>query len=149
MATTAQLKVITPAKVVIDTEIVSVTVPSAVGELTIMPRHEHYFTLLEEGIVTIRVPGKEEDLLAIGGGYLETDGKQITILVSRAYGQDEINKTLTERAIEEAKKILENTKDQQERAKALVQLRRAELDLKVTGRRRRKVPAGSVSGQEE
>lgn len=149
MAATAKLKVITPAKVVIEKDIVSITVPSAVGELTLLPRHERYVTLLEEGVLTIRAAGEEEEFLAIGGGYLETDGKQFTVLVSRAYGQDEIDRALSERAAAEARKVLENTKDQQERAKALIALRRSQLDLKVLSKRRRRTPAnpGSTAGE--
>lgn len=110
---TLHLKVITPRKVVIDETISSVTVPTEDGEITILPEHVRLFSLLVEGIVKIKKEGSENDL-AIGGGYLETDGKTVKVLVSRAYGQDEIDHELTNKAIEKAKQILSQSKDERE-----------------------------------
>src|SRR3990167_2623055 len=115
---TIRLKVITPRKVVIDKQINSVTVPTADGEITILPHHVHLFSLLVAGIVKIK-KADNEDVLAIGGGYLETNGKTVTVLVSRAYGQDEIDRDLTNKAVEEAKRILSKSTDEKERAEAM------------------------------
>lgn len=130
------LKVITPSKIVIDESVVSVTAPSTEGEITVLPRHQKLFTLLQEGIITIRRSGKDEDFLAIGGGYLETDGKQITILVSRAYGQDEVDQHLVKKAMEEAQKVLHDTKDKQQQAEAFASMRRSQIDMKLLQKRR-------------
>lgn len=138
MATTAEIKVITPAKIVIQEPVISVTAPSVEGELTVLPRHEHFFTLLKEGIVTIRREGKEDELLAIGGGYLETDGKQITVLVSEAYGQDDIDEAQAQKALEDAKKLIANTKDHQEREQAYAAMRRSEIGLSLLSKRRKR-----------
>src|SRR3989339_1326889 len=108
-----RLKVITPRKIVIDRQVNSVTVPTAEGEITILPHHAHLFSLLVEGIVKIKSTGNEDDL-AIGGGYLETNGASVTVLVSRAYGQGEIDKDLTDKAVEQAKLILSKETDQKE-----------------------------------
>src|SRR3989339_1366468 len=102
---TLKLKVITPRKVVIDETISSVSVPTEDGEITVLPHHARLFSLLVEGIVKIRKEGSENDL-AIGGGYIETDGETVKVLVSRAYGQNEIDQELTIKAVENAKKIL-------------------------------------------
>jgi len=133
---TLHLKVITPRKIVIDEQIVSVSVPTSEGEITILPHHQRLFSLLVEGIVKIKTEKKQDDL-AIGGGYLETDGKKITILVSRAYGQNEIDQNLTQQALNNAKKILSHSKDQLEREEAAAILRRSTVDLKLLKRRRK------------
>lgn len=130
------LKVITPSRIVIDETVVSVTAPSTEGEITVLPRHQKLFTLLQEGIITIRRSEKDEDFLAIGGGYLETDGKQITILVSRAYGQDEVDQHLVKRAMEDAQKVIHDTKDKQQHAEAYASLRRSQIDMKLLQKRR-------------
>ena len=132
-----KLRIITPKKVVLETEITSLTVPSADGEITILPRHERLFSLLNEGIMTIREGKDEEDFLAIGGGYLETDGKEITILVSRAYGQSEINEDLTNQAVADANKLLAQAKDNTSRLEATAMLRRSLIDQKLLRRRKR------------
>src|SRR3989338_6477548 len=132
---TLRLKVITPRKIVIDKQVNSVTVPTADGEITIIPHHTHLFSLLIEGIVKIK-SGESEDDLAIGGGYLETNGETVTVLVSRAYGQNEIDKNLTDKAIEEAKLILSKSSDEKERAEAMTIIRRSVIDSKLMKRRK-------------
>lgn len=127
---TMQLKIITPAKIVEDLPVRSVSAPSSEGDLTILPRHEHLFTLLKEGIISYQTESDEE-YLAIGGGYLETDGTEITVLVSRAYGQTDLNQKMIDQAESEAQKVLESTKDQQQRAEAIASLRRSTIDRKL------------------
>ena len=135
---TLHLKIITPQKIALEEDISSVTVPSAEGEITILPHHANLFALLMEGIIKIKpsfAEGKEE-YLAIGGGYLETDGEEINILVSRAYGQGEIDEVQTQRAIEDAQKIIFEAKDEAQRKEAISQLRRSVIDMKLLKRRK-------------
>ena len=133
---TIHLKIITPRKIVREEDVSAVTVPTVAGEITILPRHMNLFSLLKEGIVKIKTSNKE-DLLGIGGGFVETDGKDLSILVSRAYGQSEIDEKQTQKAIEEAKKILAQTKDKAEISQAEAILRRAVVDMKLIKRRKR------------
>jgi len=91
--------------------------------------------LLIEGIVKIKDAGNEDDL-AIGGGYLETNGETVTILVSRAYGQGEIDRDLTNKAVEQAKQILVHSTDEKERNEAMSILRRSVIDSKLMKRRK-------------
>lgn len=128
------LKIITPEKVAIEREADSVTVPSAEGEITILARHTNLFSLLKEGIVKIKKDDKE-DFLAIGGGYVETNGEEVNILVSKAYQQDEIDKELTEKAIDDAKKILTSSADLKEQQEAGAILRRSVVALKLLKKR--------------
>lgn len=132
---TLHLKVITPRKVVIDSEVSSVTVPTADGEITILPHHIHLFSLLVEGIVKMKKENNE-DLLAIGGGYVETDGKSVKVLVARAYGQNEIDRELTDKAVEEAKHILSKSTDDKERAEAMSIIRRSVINSKLMKHRK-------------
>lgn len=124
------LKIITPRKIVLEQEADAVTLPSAEGEITILPRHENLFSLLKEGIIKIRKQS-HEDFLAIGGGYVETNGKVVNILVSKAYHQDEIDREVTEKAIENAQKILKGAADEKQRLEARSLLRRSLVELKL------------------
>jgi len=130
------LKIITPKKVVLEKEILSITLPTEEGEITILPRHANLFAILKEGIVKIKYDGNE-DYLAIGGGYLETDGKMVNVLVSRAYGQDEIDEKMIEEAKEQAKKLLEQAKTDDQRQQAVALLRRSLIDSKLLRKRKR------------
>lgn len=138
MANTLHLRIITPKKIIVDEQIQSATVTTADGEITVLPRHSNLFSLLVEGVVTIKKEKNDEDHLSIGGGYLETDGKHLNILVSRAYGQDEVDAQMTQKALEQAKKILSTSKDDAERHQATLLLRRSLVDLKLLTKRKRR-----------
>ena len=135
MANTIHLKIITPKKVVLDDEINAVSIPTFRGEITVLPHHTHLFALLVEGVIKI-IKENKEDYLAIGGGYMETDGKELHILVSRAYNQNEIDHELIQKSIEEAKKILSGSKDRNERLLASSMLRRSLIDMKLLKKRK-------------
>lgn len=124
---------------VLSEEVKSVSLPTSVGEITVLPHHVHLFSQLTEGIVKIK---KETgvDYLAIGGGYVETNGSEIHILVSRAYGQKEIDEVVTQKAVEHAKNILKQTRDEKQRLEASALLRRSLIDIKLLKRKRRTAP---------
>lgn len=128
-----KLKILTPQKIVAEKEISSITAPGADGELTVLPRHISLFTLLKEGVVKIRSDA-EESFFSIGGGYLETNGKEVTLLVSRAFHQDEIDEAEVHKAKEKAERLIAETSDEHERTEALHVLRRSLIDLKVLKR---------------
>lgn len=132
---TLKLKIITPKKIVLDEEINAVTIPTFRGEITVLPHHTHLFALLVEGVIKI-IKENKEDYLAIGGGYMETDGKELHILVSRAYNQTEIDQELIHKSVEDAKKILLGSKDRNERLQASAMLRRSLIDMKLLKKRR-------------
>ena len=131
------LKVITPKKLVYEEEVNAVIVPTVAGEITILPKHADLLSLLKEGVITIKKE-KEIEYLSVGGGYLETDGKTVHILVSRAYGQDDINDGRAKEAIERAQKILVDSNDKQERSEALSSIRRSTIDMKMLSKVRRR-----------
>lgn len=134
------LKIITPQTVAFEQEgIVSITVPGTEGELTVLPNHAPLFTMLEEGV--IQVVGQDDEIFfSIGRGYLETDGKTLNILVSRAYGQDQIDEEEVKQAKERAEKLLEEVDGEHDRQKALQELHRSMIDLKLISKVKRKTP---------
>lgn len=138
-----KLQIITPAKLVKEVEVTQVTLPTVSGEITVLPKHQPLLTLLEEGIVVYKTKNVIEDL-AIGGGYAQTDGLVIRVLVSRAYGQDEIDEKMTLEALNNAKKILQESKDVGERSEAQALLRRSIVDSKLIKRRHHGVSSTSV-----
>jgi F-type H+-transporting ATPase subunit epsilon len=130
------LRIITPNKVILEEDIDSITLPSHEGEITILPKHENLFSLLDQGILKIKKNNKE-DFLAIGGGYLETNGEYANVLVSRAYNQDQINEQVVNKALNEAKILLNKSKTSEERKEALSLIRRSVIDLKLLKKRKK------------
>ena len=131
-----KLIIITPKKIALEKEIDGVTLPSTEGEMTILPRHINLFSLLEEGVVHYWA-GDESDFLAIGGGYVETDGETVRLLVSRAYGQEAIDEEQTKQAFIDAKEQMKNAKTEDARKEISSLLRRSVVDSKLLKKKRR------------
>lgn len=140
MHTLFKLRIITPKKVVYEDRVSSVTVPSMSGEITILQKHVPLFSLLKEGAIKVKKKS-DEIFFSIGGGYLETNGKETTILVSRAYHQDEIDEEVVKEAKEQAEKLIRESKTKGERHEAIALLRRSLIDMKVIKRRRHSKPS--------
>jgi F-type H+-transporting ATPase subunit epsilon len=135
--TNLKLRIITPQKIVLEEEVLSISLPTPNGEITILPHHINLFSLLTEGIIKFKKQNTE-DYLAIGGGYLETDGSTVNILVSRAYGQDAIDEKLTAEAIKKARNILKESKNEAERQQAVAIIRRSLIDSRLIKKRKAK-----------
>jgi F-type H+-transporting ATPase subunit epsilon len=133
------LKIISPKKIVLEKEVDSVTVPAYDGEITILPHHINLISLLNEGIIKIRANNQEE-FYAIGGGYLQTDGNEVIVLVSRAYGQDEINEKIINEGKAKAQQLLQTAKDQKEKEEALAQYKRILIQDRLLKKIRKKRP---------
>ena len=131
-----KLIIITPKKIALEKEIDGITVPSSEGEMTILPRHINLFALLDEGIIHYW-NGEESEYLAIGGGYVETDGETVRLLVNRAYGQDAINEEQTQKAFLEAKERMKSAKTEDARKEISSLLRRSVVDSKLLKKKRR------------
>lgn len=131
-----KLIIITPKNIALEKEIDGVTVPSTEGEMTILPRHINLFALLEEGVVHYWT-GEEGEYLAIGGGYVETDGEEVRLLVSKAYGQEAIDIEQTQEALIDAKERMKSAKSEDARKEVSSLLRRSIVDAKLLKKKRR------------
>lgn len=132
-----KLKIITPKNIALEKEIDGVTLPSTEGDMTILPRHINLFALLEEGIVHYWA-GEDSEYLAIGGGYVETNGEEVSLLVSRAYGQESIDQQQTQLAMKDAKERMKSAKSEDARKEISSLLRRSAIDAKLLKKKRRK-----------
>lgn len=132
-----KLRILTPQRLAFEETVKSVTAPGLAGELTVLDRHIPLFTPLKEGIV--RIDGDSgESYFSIGGGYLETDGKEMHILVSRLKNQDEIDEAEIIKAKADAEHLVRNAGTDEEREEAMMSLHRSNIDLKLLSKIRRK-----------
>lgn len=82
--------VLTPTKQLVRSEADMVVAPSAMGEIGILPEHLPLVADLRPGIVEIR-DGAAVDRIAVSGGFVEVDRRQVTVLVETAERQDDID----------------------------------------------------------
>ena len=69
---------------------------------------------------------------------METDGKEMHILVSRLKNQDEIDEAEIIKAKADAEHLVRNAGTDEEREEAMMSLHRSNIDLKLLSKIRRK-----------
>ena len=132
-----QLDIVTIERQVFSDEVDMVIAPGVEGELGILPRHASLITALHTGELRIK-RGLEEQIFAIGGGYLEVLNNQVTVLADSAERADEIDLARAEAARTRAELLLrEGPTDPVDRSVIEGSLRRSRVRLKVARKRRR------------
>ncbi len=97
MAETFQLKLVTPLKTLFDEVVQSVIVPTAMGEITVLPHHIPLVGIVAEGELTVKAEGKEFPLIVFGG-VLQFADETLTILADTAEHAENIDLDASERA---------------------------------------------------
>lgn len=122
-------------------EAYSVVLPTAAGQVTILPGHEPLLGVVIPGIVTVRRNKADADThlehYATYGGVLEVGKEGVRVLVDEATHGDEINEAEAEKAHQTALELRKSAKDQVELDKAQAMVDRTAVRLQVAGLRRR------------
>ncbi len=100
-----KLEIVTPEKRVLDTEVDSVTVPTASGEAGILTSHAPLISALKPGILTYTQKGNATKLV-VSGGFVEVNSDKVAVLVDTAESAEEIDATAAKLAREESEKAL-------------------------------------------
>ncbi len=127
-----KLKIITPERVLLESEADSVNVPTQMGQITVLPYHIPLVANLTPGELKI---GRDEHsrLLSITGGVIEIrKGSEIIILADAAEDAEEIDVKRAEEARERARKIMsEQTLSDEEYAATTAALEKSLSRLRV------------------
>lgn len=84
MATDKKLLQLTVARVdgpIFDGEVVSITVPGADGEMTLMANHKPLISPLKAGRVILRLENGQEEIYELATGTLEVSHNHATVLI--------------------------------------------------------------------
>jgi F-type H+-transporting ATPase subunit epsilon len=106
------------------------------GELGVLAHHAPLMTVLKPGPLTIRVTGGEEQLLFVGGGFLEVLPERVTVLADVAEHADEISVERAEEARRRAQERLAGTLSTSEEVEFNQALAIAEARLRLARARR-------------
>lgn len=148
MALKLKFEIITPERVVLKDEIDQVTLPTAEGEITVLPNHIPLIAVLRPGEI-IAKKGKEEIAMSCSGGFIEVTGDKVLILADTAEKAEELVEAEIEKARERAQKILEEKHvDAEKYADAAGALERELARLKVARKRGRARTAPSIKVEE-
>lgn len=138
-----KIKIVTQERVVFEDEILWVTLPSIDGEITILPNHIQYITMLRAGEMLLKKVDSSIWLF-VSGGFIEFSNNNLTILADTAERAEDIDieraKEARRRA-EEIRQTRELEKDREndlEFEKAVAAIKRATFRINVAKKHRTK-----------
>lgn len=136
---TFRLEIVTAERMVFSDEVSALVAWGVEGQLGILPHHAPLMTMLQPGDLLIR-KDKEEEYLAISGGFLEVRPDKVIILADACERVEEIDLARAEEAKRRAQETMKAAPLSAEAAVAEAALRRSLARLKVAERKRRKPP---------
>ncbi len=135
-----RLEIVTIERQVFSEDVDMVVAPGTEGVLGILPHHAPLMTGLKPGELVIKRKGQPDQLIAIGGGFMEVRPDQVTILADTAEHAAEIDVARAEEARKSAEELLKEKPTDVAQAALIEQaLRRAAVRLKVARRHRTRV----------
>jgi F-type H+-transporting ATPase subunit epsilon len=103
-----KLEIVTPEKKVFDETVDSVTVPTATGEVGILPNHAPLISALKSGILSFANKGASEKMV-VSGGFVEVSANKVSVLTDVAERAGEIDVEAARLELGEAQKALGGT----------------------------------------
>lgn len=127
------LDVVTAQRLVYSDDVDMVVAPGAAGVLGILPRHSPLMSVLNPGELRIK-KGGNEDVMAIGGGFIEVLNNQVTVLADSAERAEEIDIAHAEQEQQQVQRSLSERGNESPTEAMTKALRTAEARLKVARR---------------
>lgn len=81
------LKVVTPRRLVVETEVEAVFLPTLEGQIGVLPGHRPLFVAIGKGKLIYREGGSEESV-AIRGGYAQIQPEKVVVMTEAGEDDD-------------------------------------------------------------
>jgi len=127
------LDVVTLKRTIFSGTVESVTAPGSLGYFGILKGHTPFLSSLQPGIMTFIPSRGEKKTMAISGGFLSTDGKQVIVLADTAESPEEIDLDRARASQDRAQTRLAESPPDLDLARAKGSLARASARLKAAG----------------
>ncbi|MFZ3232005.1 MAG: ATP synthase F1 subunit epsilon [Patescibacteria group bacterium] len=105
-----RFSLISITKKVLEADVASVTLPTKTGYITVLPKHEPLVAALNPGVLSVTVEGKVQSF-AIGGGVLEIDGENVSVLADMVEAGASIDSDAAVQRKNEAARLLKEARD--------------------------------------
>lgn len=141
-----KFKLVTPERVLLEEEVESLSCPTSLGQITILPHHIPLVATLVPGEISGRKEG-EEYFIAVSGGFVEVrQNNEIVVLADAAEHHYEIDVERAEQARQRAQKSMaESVASDEEYAKVAASLERSLARLNIA--RKRAHRKGPITGE--
>ena len=117
MADGVKIEIVSPERLVISEQALSVTVPGAEGYFTVLGDHAPLMTTLKPGFITVTDTANVAHVFYVRGGFADIAPASLTILAEEARPVADFNRTEIEALIAAGMTALEaaNTAEEQDR----------------------------------
>jgi F-type H+-transporting ATPase subunit epsilon len=136
---TFRLEIVTAERMVYSDDVTALIAWGVQGQLGILPHHAPLMTMLQPGDLLIR-KDKEEEVLAVSGGFLEVRPDKVIVLADACERADEVDIARAEEAKRRAQETMKAGPLTADAAAAEGALRRSLARLKAAQRKRQKRP---------
>jgi F-type H+-transporting ATPase subunit epsilon len=142
-----KFKIATPERVVKEIEVDSVTLPTQLGEITVLTNHIPLVANLVPGEIRYKA-GSDQGFFAVSGGFIEIQKKnEVIVLADTAEFGHEIDVKRAEEARERAKELMQKSyKDERSFADASGVLEKNLARLKVARKHHTRTRSNLESG---
>ena len=100
-----KFEIVTPERSVLKEEVSQVTVPTAMGEITVLPDHIPLVAILEPGVIEAKRENGDIEVMSVSGGFLEVLKGKIVVLADTAERAHEIDVQRAEEARDRAEDL--------------------------------------------
>ncbi|MCU0678971.1 MAG: ATP synthase F1 subunit epsilon [Planctomycetes bacterium] len=104
MAKTIKFEIVTPERVVLREEIRQITLPTKMGEITVLPNHIPLVASLQPGVIEVLKADGAREVMSVSGGFVEVLKDKIVLLADTAERAEEIDLSRVEAAKAQAEK---------------------------------------------
>ena len=136
MANTLRLEIVTPQAKTYSEEVETVSLPGLEGDLGVYPNHTPLMTQIVAGEIRV-VQNGQPKFLAVGAGFVEITGNQVSVLTDMAVPADNIDEQAAEEARKRAENRLKEKLSDEELASVKASLMHSLAQLKVKRRKSR------------
>jgi F-type H+-transporting ATPase subunit epsilon len=102
-----KFQIVTPERIVLEEEILQITVPTKQGEITVLPDHIPLVASLMPGVIEVKTKSGQEEIMSVSGGFIEVLKNKVTILADSAERGHEIDLEQAEQARLRAEELKE------------------------------------------
>jgi F-type H+-transporting ATPase subunit epsilon len=129
---TIRCEIVSQDRIVYQNDVDMVVLPGAGGQMGILPHHSPLLTVLNFGIITVKVKGNEEHF-TVAGGVAEVQPDQVTVLADAAENVKEIDEERAIKAQQRAETRLKETisEDTDRYLKTMTALKKSNLRLQA------------------
>lgn len=135
------LRLVTATGVKFDDDVYEILLPTLEGEIGVLEDHMPLISAATNGVISIRRnprdPDRDMEFFAISGGVIEVENNILNVIVDEADHADDISHAEAEAALELAKKLKAEAKDQISLEHAQTQIDRSAVRLQVAQLHRR------------